>query len=54
MKKLNGKTTLILVFAVVLITAGGALAYGGRDGKSMGAQQMPNQQGQLQSCPQQV
>ena len=46
MKKFRGKTTLILVLAVVLMTAGGAFAYGGRDGNPRGAQRMQNQQGQ--------
>ncbi len=48
MKKFSGKK-LILVLAVVLITAGGAFAYGERDGKFTGAQGM-NQQGQQMPC----
>ncbi|GAB1485323.1 hypothetical protein MASR2M79_03700 [Aminivibrio sp.] len=44
MKKLSGKT-LILVLAIVLVTAGSAFAWGGRSGRPMGAQGMPNQPG---------
>ena len=44
MKKFSGKT-LILVLAVVLVTAGSAFAYGGQGRQPMGARGMPNQAG---------
>ncbi len=53
MKKLNGKT-LILVVAVVLVTAGSAFAYGGRGRQPMGAQGMPNQAGNQMMMQQQM
>ena len=53
MKKFSGKT-LILVLAVVLVTAGSAFAYGGRGRQPMGAQGMPNQAGNQMMMQQQM